>query len=47
MLLWVYYSCLILFYGVEVTRAYLEDRGAEVRPMSKAVRVRQQVVEDA
>lgn len=48
LLMWVYYSTLILLFGAEFTRAYLEDRGLDVRPKSKAVRVRREaaVVED-
>lgn len=44
LLMWVYYSTLILFFGVEFTRAYLEDRGVPVRPKSTAVRVHRQIV---
>lgn len=46
LLMWVYYSTLILFFGVEFTRAYLEDRGITVRPKSTAVKVHRQLVED-
>jgi membrane protein len=46
LLMWIYYSTLILIFGVEFTRAYLEDRGLPVRPKSKAVRVRREVVAD-
>lgn len=46
LLMWIYYSTLILLFGVEFTRAYLEDRGLKVRPKSKAVRVRREVVPD-
>jgi membrane protein len=46
LLMWIYYSTLILIFGVEFTRAYLEDRGLKVRPKSKAVRVRREVVPD-
>lgn len=46
LLMWVYYSTLILFFGVEFTRAYLADRGVSVRPKSTAVRVHRQLIED-
>ncbi len=39
LLMWIYYSTLILFFGVEFTRSYLEHRGIPIRPKSKAVRV--------
>jgi membrane protein len=45
LLIWVYYSCAILFYGAEVTRAVREISGLHVQPKSKAVRVRRQIVE--
>lgn len=45
-LLWVYYSCLILFFGVEFTRAYLHERGRPVRVKSKAVRVERRIIEN-
>lgn len=45
-LLWVYYSCLILFLGVEYTRAYLESAGQSPPPKDKAVRMRRVVVEN-
>lgn len=44
LLMWVYYSTLILFFGAEFTRAYLEERGIKVRPLAKAVRVRRELV---
>jgi membrane protein len=47
LLMWVYYSTLILFFGVEFTRAYLEECGVKVRPKSTAVRVHRQIVADA
>ena len=47
LLLWVYYSCAILFYGAEVTRALRADLGLSVEPKSKAVRVQREIVEEA
>lgn len=46
LLMWIYYSTLILLFGVAFTRAHLENRGLEVRPKSKAVRVHREVVSD-
>lgn len=46
LLMWVYYSTLILIFGVEFTRAYLDEHGRRVRPKSKAVRVRRELVTD-
>ncbi len=46
-LMWVYYSSLILFFGAAFTRLSLERRGGAIEPKSTAVRVRTEVVEDA
>jgi membrane protein len=45
-LLWVYYSCLILFVGVEFTRAYLEAEGRPAPAKSKAVHVKRVYIEE-
>jgi membrane protein len=45
LLIWVYYSCAILFFGAEVTRAMREHSGLHVQPKSKAVRVRREIIE--
>ncbi len=45
-LLWVYYSSLILLYGAEFTRAYVEATGRIVHPKRTAVKVRQQIIEE-
>ena len=37
-LLWVYYSALILFFGTCLTIATILERGEEVRPKKTAVR---------
>ena len=39
MILWVYYSAQILFFGAELTQAYARARGAEIEPTANAVRV--------
>jgi membrane protein len=44
-LLWVYYSSLILFFGTCLTIATILERGEEVKPKKTAVRTRV-VVED-
>ncbi len=44
-LLWVYYSSLILLYGAEFTRAYIETCGRTAPPKKNAVKIRQQIVE--
>ncbi|HVU17381.1 MAG TPA: YihY/virulence factor BrkB family protein [Candidatus Didemnitutus sp.] len=36
LLIWIYYSCVILLYGVEVTRAYREASNARIEPASSA-----------
>jgi membrane protein len=44
LLIWVYYSCAILFYGVEFTRAYRLANGLQVEPKPTAVQVREEIV---
>lgn len=39
LLVWVYYSTLILYFGAEYTRAYITHRGAGIRPKKNAVLV--------
>ncbi len=46
LLMWIYYSTLILIFGVEFTRAHREASGLPVRPKSKAVRVHRELVLD-
>ena len=36
-LIWVYYSSMILFYGAEFTKAYADLTGRHIRPNSTAV----------
>lgn len=45
LLVWVYYSCAILFFGTEFIRAYREGHGLKVHPKETAVQIREQVVE--
>jgi membrane protein len=45
-LMWVYYSSLILFMGTALTRAFIEQRGDRVVPKSTAVRVHLDILED-
>ena len=46
LLLWVYYSSLILLFGAAITRAHTEARGIVIRPSRTAVRVHRQMLED-
>jgi membrane protein len=45
LLIWVYYSCAILFFGAEFTRAYRHAHKLNVQPKETAVVVRQEIVE--
>ena len=45
-LMWVYYSSLILFFGTALTRVAIERRGERVVPKSTAVRVHLDILED-
>lgn len=45
LLIWVYYSCAILFFGAEYTRAINEQNGGKVTPKKTAVIVHQQIEE--
>ncbi len=45
-LLWVYYSSLILFFGAAITKAKTLASGRKVVPRALAVRVKQEIVED-
>lgn len=47
LLIWIYYSCAILFFGVEFTRARAELKGRPVRPKKTAVLVREELVEES
>jgi membrane protein len=44
LLVWIYYSCAIMFYGVEITRFDRQLRGLPVQPKKTAVLVVQHVV---
>jgi membrane protein len=43
-LIWVYYSCAILFFGVEFTRAYRQEHHLNLEPKITAVGVRQETI---
>jgi membrane protein len=45
-LMWVYYSSLILFMGTALTRAFIEQRGDRVVPKPTAVRTHIDILED-
>lgn len=45
LLLWVYYSAAILYFGAEFTKIYAEKYGNGIKPSSYAVRVVQQEIE--
>jgi membrane protein len=45
-LLWVYYSSLILFFGAALTKARVLASGKHVVPRATAVRVREEIVEE-
>ena len=44
LLVWVYYSCAILFFGVEFIRAYRHAHDLKVQPKETAVQVREEFV---
>lgn len=46
LLVWVYYSCAILFFGGEFIRAYCAAKNVDVLPKKTAVRVREEIVEE-
>lgn len=46
LLLWVYYSSMILLFGAAFTRAHAEARGRVIRPQATAVCVRRTLVEE-
>jgi len=45
LLLWTYYSSIILYFGAEFTRAYALAYGSEIHPDSHAVSIREVEVE--
>lgn len=45
-LMWVYYSALIIFFGAAFTRANVRRRGGIIHPSSGAVKVQMEIVED-
>jgi len=42
LLLWIYYSSIILLFGAEFTETWAETRGEGVRPEPGAIRVREE-----
>jgi len=46
LLLWTYYSSIILYFGAEFTKAYALQYGAEIHPAEYAVTTREVVVEE-
>jgi len=46
LLLWVYYSSLILFYGAALTRAHIEADGRPITPRNTAVIVQRQLLDE-
>ncbi len=44
LLIWIYYSCAILFFGVEFTRAYRLAHHLAVQPKPSAVQVHEEIV---
>jgi membrane protein len=45
-LMWVYYSALILFFGAALTRVYIQQRGGRIIPKATAVRTRLEILEE-
>lgn len=46
LLMWVYYSSLILFFGAALTRATIRLRGDRIIPKSTAVKVKMEILEE-
>jgi membrane protein len=44
LLVWIYYSCSIMFFGVEYLRASRLEEGVPIRPKKTAVLVREELV---
>jgi membrane protein len=45
-LLWVYYSSLILFFGAALTKARVLASGQSIVPRPLAVRIKEEIIED-
>src|SRR5450432_592206 len=45
LLLWIYYSAMIVYFGAEFTKYYAVEFGDQIKPMDYAVTVRQEEVE--
>lgn len=46
LLIWIYYSCAILFYGAEYVRAHRLAQGLKVEPKATAVLVHKEIVQE-
>lgn len=46
LLIWIYYSCAILFYGAEFIRAYRIAHGRKIEPKDTAVLVHKELIEE-
>jgi membrane protein len=46
LLIWIYYSCAILFFGAEFIRAHRLEEGLETEPKDTAVRVHREIEEE-
>jgi membrane protein len=44
-LIWVYYSAIILYFGAEFTKVYSNEKGSKIIPNSYAVGIETKVVE--
>ena len=44
-LVWVYYSAIILYFGAEFTKVYSNEKGTKIIPNSYAVEIKVEVVE--
>jgi len=44
-LVWVYYSAIILYFGAEFTKVYAENFGGGIRPNQYSVEIKKQVIE--
>ena len=45
LLLWTYYSAMILYFGAEFTKAYVMEYGAEIKPSTYAVTTKEVEIE--
>lgn len=45
-LIWVYYSAIILYFGAEFTKVYAENFGGGIRPNKYSVGIKKQITEN-